>query len=266
MEKLRLDIVSQNLDQYFAKTAGYMGPDEKSQIPTPIISRLFIGKGKINQRSMDRIGFLGKMFVLFKALKKRVFIFVEGTEAEGAMTLNDFVNFRKSLKGKDFSEERANEVVTHGHFILGGKDLMDSMGYLNDLCTSPAYNYITRLKNGKRDSMSEWQRQREYIIQFLLTYEGNKKRWLRDYDLSMSEYLVLMYTYHGREVSGSEIYSKALVNAHFSSGSRIREGLSSLKNRQYITKQGVTTKATYRITPLGKHLVDEIISKYALKV
>jgi DNA-binding MarR family transcriptional regulator len=265
MEKLRLDIVSDNLDQYFQKACKQMGPEEKSNIPDPIISRLFMSRGRISQKSLTRIGFLGKMFVLFKAQRKRVFVFVEGSPAENAMTITDFLNYRKSLKEKDFSEVMAGQMLTHAHFVLGGKDLMDSMGYLNDLSTGPAYNFLTRLKNGKKDSMSDWIRQREYVIKFLLTYESNKKKWLRDYDMSMSEFLSLMYMYNGREVTGSEMYNTALTNAHFSSGSRMREGLSSLKNRNYITKQGVSKGTLYRITPLGKHVIDEIVNKYALK-
>jgi CTP-dependent riboflavin kinase len=74
-----------------------------------------------------------------------------------------------------------------------------------------------------------------------------------------------MYMYSGKRVTGSEIYNKALVYAHYSGGPRIREAISSLKNRQYITKQGVSTGATYQITPIGKHIIDEILDKYAIK-
>lgn len=265
MEKIKLDIVSDNFDQYFLKACANLGHVEKSQIPTPILSRLLSASGKISQKSLDIIGFLGKAFILFKAFGKRIFILVEGNDSEGAMNVKDFVNYRTSTKEKNFGEGPARELVAHAHFIIGGRDLMDGFEYLNMLSASPAYHYLTRLKNGRKDSLSEWKTQREYVVNFLLTYESNKKKWIREYSLSMPEYLVLMYTYSGKEVFGSEIYNKALTNAHFAGGSKIRVALSLLQNKKYITKRGVSKGSTYKITPLGKHMVDEIIDRYAIK-
>lgn len=265
MEKLRLDIISENFDQYFEKICGTMGVNEKSQIPIPILSRLFYGKGKVNQKTMDRIGFLGKVFVLFKAIQKRIFIVVEGNDSEGAISVKDFVNFRSNVKEHEYGEDISRQMLTHAHFVVGGKELMDGIAYMNDVCTGPAYNYLTRLKNTRKESISTWKIQREYVVNFLLTFESNKKKWIKEYDISMHEFLVLMYIYTGKDFTGSEIYNKALVNAHYSGASKIREAISSLKNRRYLTKQGVTSGATFRITALGKHIIDQILDKYAIR-
>lgn len=267
MEKVKLDIVSENFDQFFHKTCSNMSPEERAGIPIDIFRRLFNKNGKeMTLRTMERTGFLAKILILVKALKRRVFILVEGSESEGAMNIKDFVNYRAAAKEKDFGESKARELVTHGHFVVGDKELIDSMAYLNMLSAGPAYHFLTKLKNGKRGSFTEWQDQRGYVTKFILNYESNKKKWLKQFDISMSEFLVLMYGYKGNNFVGSEMYNGALVHAHYSSGADIRHALSSLRHRNYISKEGVSSNASFRITPLGKHLVDEILDMYAYRI
>ena len=265
MEKVKLDIVSENFDQFFTKIASGMGVEEKAQLPSSLLSILKFHRGALSNKSLIRLGFLGKIFILFKALRRRVFILVEGTESEGAMSVKDFADYRASAKEKDFGEGAARQLLSNGHFVLGGKQLMDGIDYLNHLSSGPAYHFLTRLKNGNKNSLNEWITQRDYVVRFILTWESNKKKWIREYGISMAEFLVLMYTYNGKDVTGSEMYNRELVNAHYSSGGAIREALSSLKNRGYLHKEGVSFGTKYRITPLGKHAVNEIFDKYALR-
>jgi hypothetical protein len=265
VEKIKLDIVSDNFDEFFSKIVSSMGVEEKAQIPSGLISKLIYRKGVVGKKSLIRLGFLGKIYILFKALRRRVFILVEGSESEGAMSVKDFINYRTAAKEKDFGETPARQLLTHGHFVLGGKELMDGVDYMNMLSVGPAYNYLTRMKGGKRDTLTEWQMQREYVVRFVLTWESNKKKWIREYGVSMCEFLILMYCYHGKPVAGSEMYNHTLVNAYFSTPSAIREGMSSLKDRGYVKKDGVSVGATIRITPIGKHIVDEILDKYAIR-
>lgn len=266
MERIQFDIVSENFDQYIQKTCLEMGPEQRAEVPVNLFTRLFANRGRtITQRTLDRTGFLGKIFVLAKAMKKRIFILVEGNDAETAMNIHDFVNFRQAEKDRSYGEGPARELISHGHFVIGTKELMDGVAYLNAVSAGPAYTYLTKLKNGKQDSLSEWQRQREYIVKFILNFEANKKKWQREFHLNMSAFLVLIYIYPGKEVTGSEIYNIALVNAQNSSGAEIRTALSFLRNRKLLTKQGVSKGATFRVTPLGRHMVDEIMDKYGYR-
>lgn len=265
MEKVKLDIVSENFDKYFAKICSDLAPSQKAVIPTSLLSLIFGRAGKVLINKLWKVGFLARMYILTMVVKRRVFILVEGNDSEDAMSLHDFVNYRKNIKEKNTGEAPTLEMISHGHFVVGAKELVEGIEYLNMVSAGPVYNYLINLKNTKRDAYSEWKTQREYIIRFLLNYESHKRKWVKQFDVDMSEFLVLMYGYDGREFNGGQIYNGPVKNAYYSSGADIRRALSSLRHRGYITKTGVSVNARYRITPIGRHVVDEILDTYAYR-
>ncbi|MFK5173314.1 hypothetical protein ACI3QN_12440, partial [Propionibacterium freudenreichii] len=88
-----------------------------------------------------------KLYILWKALRKNFFIVVEGDDTNG-LTVEQFVEIKNAIKVRDYGVDRVNEfLIPQGTFVTGGKELMESLAYLNNLSTSPAYKYLLRGKN-----------------------------------------------------------------------------------------------------------------------
>jgi hypothetical protein len=260
--KTRIDIDSEALGLYFAHEIEKITPQAKSDLPKDIAFKLFRGGGKFNANSTSKLGFLAKLYVLWKALNKRWWIVIE--DEDNGMTPGQFMELRKAYKRRDYGVEKAKTIMLSGTVVFANKELSECCAYLNRLSSSPAYNYLIKGKNHVPCPTAERNKEMAYICRFLVEYEKNKKTWVAAYGISIPEWLVLIYLYHGKEIVGSPIYKEVYRRAYQSSPTKLRSCFSTLQNKKFIQKTGTGKGAMMSITPLGKDTVDGILTRYAL--
>lgn len=262
MEKTRFDIDCENFDLFFANQMPHIVPEAKEGLPKDVRFKLFRKGGEFQSKSTSRLGFLAKLFILWKCLHKRWWIVVE--DEHKGMSIEQFHEHHKAIKKRDFGIQKAEGSVSAGYFVLASKELGDCFEYMNRLSTSSAYNYLSKGKNKIPNKTAEWNEQMKYILRFIICYEGNKKIWVSDKQLSVPEWYVLGSLFHGKDMAGSILYRETFKRAYQSSPNKIKKAFSTLQSRGYIEKVGATKGATFRITALGKDVVVSIIEKYAI--
>lgn len=239
-----------------------MGPAEKSQLPKEILFKLFRRGATYDAKSTSKVGFLAKLYVLLKSLNKRWILLVE--DQDRGMTEGEFLALKASLRRGENTIEAAGMLISSGTFVLGGKELMDAFGRLNNLSISPAYNFLVKNKNHKNTKIGEYKAQMEYICRFLSFYESKKKKWVMSIGVSMPEFLVLTYIYHGREVVSAQIHKEVYKYAYNSSSTQIKLAFGSLQRKGLVEKIGLNKGCKIKITAKGTDMVNTIISQYAV--
>jgi len=258
-QKTALDMGCENFDLYFDRHMGAISQEEKSRLPHDITFKLFRGGGGWNSQSTSRLGFLAKVFVLVKALRKRFFIVVE--DGENGIGIEQFIDMQKD---REYSVHAAEELRLQGGFILGGKELMDCFQYLNSLSTSPAYNFLLRSKNVPPNKSDEASKEMAYIVRFISFWESNKKNMVASAGLSIPEVYVLLCLFDGKEALGADIYNNRFKRAYQSSPGKIKAAFGTLQSKKYIAKYGERRGAKLQITPLGREILRQLLHKYAI--
>lgn len=252
MGDTRFNIEAENFDLYFEKLIPTISHAAKEGLPRDVLYKMRVGK----------LSFLGRLFILWKCLKKRWWIVVE--EENGGLSIDQFTELREAIKRREFGIPKAQGLVSSGTFVTASKELADSFEYLNRLSNSPAYNFLQRVKNKTPNNTVQWNEQMKYIVRFLAFYESNKKTWVESTGIMIPEFLVLIYCYRGDEVKGSDMYGSFYKRAYQSSPRKIKVAFMTLQSRGLLKKSGNTSTAKWQITPSGKELINSILTKYAL--
>lgn len=258
----QFSIENQNFDQYFERELVNLTPEAKDGLPKDVLFKLFRKGGAFNSTSTSRLGFLAKLYILCRCLKKRWYLVVEDEEL--GLKVDQFDDIPRLIKEREYGAENAEELVTRGGFIYASKELCDTFHFLNRLSTGPAYNYLTRVKNMPANPVNEADKKDQYVVQALMTYESTKKAIVAQIGLNMPELYVLMFLYPGDEVLGSVLYKDKLKMAYQSSPAKIKLAFGSLQAKGYIRKFGQNTGARLQITPAGKDMIRSIMHKYWL--
>lgn len=263
-EKTLFNISIDNFDLYFDKQLSSITPQAKEGLPKDVVFKLFRKGGEVNSNSTSKLSFLAKLYVLWKALRKNIFIVVEGDDVNG-LTVEQFMELKTAIKVRDYGVSRNNEyVIPQATFVTGSKDLMQTLAYLNNLSTSPAYKYLLRGKNLVPNKVEQNITATSYICRFLSHYEANRKKIGFQSGINISEWLVLINIYHGREVLSNTIWRDIYKYSFNSSKTKLKLAFGSLQNRGYITKYGTTRGAKIQITAFGTSTVNDILQKYAV--
>lgn len=258
-QKTLIDVGCENFDLFFDRQMSAITPEAKDSLPRDLSFKLFRGGGKWNSQATSRLGFLAKVFVLVKALRKRWFIVVE--DEENGIGIEQFA---KMQKDREYSVHAAENLRLQGGFILGSKELMDYFHYLNQLSTSPAYNFLLRNKNIPPHKVEEANREVAYIVKFIAFWESNKKSIVADVGVSIPEIYVLLCLFDGNEAVGANIYNKRFKRAYQSSPGKIKTAFGTLQAKKYIIKLGQGKGARLQITALGRDVLRGILQKYAI--
>lgn len=262
MPKLQFDLNSDNFSYFFEKETALMSEAQKELLPKELLFRLYAKGGRVNVKETAKMSFLAKIFVLFKALKKRVIIIVED-DANG-MTEEQYFNWKKLTSKQNYSSDNAGKLITEAQFVLGNKELCQTYHRLNGLSGSAAYKYLIAGKNKDYTKPEQWINSMNYINRFLSNYEANRKKIAMQTGLNMSEWLTLIHIYSSGMVKGSPIYQEHYKYSFNSSARKIRQAFSSLQTKGYVEKIGVTNGAKIAITALGKDKVNEIHQKFTV--
>lgn len=262
MANLNFDIDSVNFDTFFEKEVSAMTENQKEQLPQNLLIKIFTRGHTVNSKGTYKLGFLAKLFILFKALKKRCIIIVE--DEENGLTEEEYFKWKKATAKQNYSEVNAGKLITSASFVLGNKELCEAYHRLNGLSGSSAYKYLTNTKNKDYTKPAQWLASMNYVNRFLTHYEANRKRITLNTGLTMADWLVLIHLYHGNLVPSSPIYKEWYRFSFNSSASKIKMAFSLLKQRGYVEKVGVSKAAKIRITALGKDKVNEVLKKYVV--
>jgi len=263
-DKTKFDLLAENWDLYFDKQLCSITPQAKEALPNDVKFKLFRKGGAVNSNSTSKLSFLAKIYVLWKALRKNIFIVVEGNDENG-LTVEDFVNLKQAIKVRDYGVDRNNDyVVPQATFVVGNKELMESLAYLNNLSNSPAYRYLMRGKNPVPNKVEQNKEASKYIARFLCHYESNRKRIGYESGINISEWLVLISLYHGNEMDSNIIWRSTYKYSFNSSKTKIKVAFGTLQNRGYIKKHGASRGTKIQITATGTDVVNTVMQKYCV--
>lgn len=262
MPKLQFDIECPNFQSFFEVQAAGMAESQRELLPKELQYKIFTKGFRVNTKMTGKLGFIAKLFILFKALKKRWIIIVED-DANG-MTEEEYFKLKDLTSKRDYGQDNANELISHGTFVLGCTELVNTYSRLNHLSNSPAYNYLSKAKNKDYTKPDEYIRNQNYVCRFINHYDSQKKKIVMETGLTMAEWITLTYLYDGNEKSGNYLYKEKFKYSYNSSSTKIKVSFGTLQNKGLITKHGTGRGCKLQITALGKEKVNTILQKYVL--
>jgi hypothetical protein len=248
----RFGIDCENFNLYFEKLIPSLSQPAKESLPKDVLFKM----------RKHRLGFFAKLFFLWKCFNKRIWIVVE--DEDTGLSIDQFLLLKKNLKAKEKGVPKAEGFISTATFITASKELGDTFDYFNGICVSPAYHFLQRAKNQPVNKVAEYHDQLTEICRFLTHYESNRKKITTDTKLQMAEWLVLIYLYHGNEMLCSPIYKSVYRYSYNSSQTKIKLAFSTLQIRKYIEKIGIKKGTKFKITPLGRSTVNDIMSRFVL--
>lgn len=259
------DLENENFNYFFHKLSALMVESQREVLPKDLYFKLFKRGGDYDSKSSNKISFLGKIFILIKALRKRMIIIVED-EKEG-MSIEEFFKYKDLVPKRNYSTQAAVDLIDESVFVLGSKELVDTYSYLNHLSTSPAYNYLIKAKNVDASSKSEEEYSRTiYICRFLQNYESVRKKITMTTGITMSEWLILISCYDGNELHPANLYNHIFRHSYNSSRTKLKVAYGTLYNKALIDRIGYGRFMKIRITALGKDKVNEILKNLVVNV
>jgi hypothetical protein len=263
-DKTKWNIENTNFDHYFAHQSGQMVEAQRLTLPKVLYFKLFNRGGEVDTTSTSKLSFLAKLFILIKALRKRVIIMIED---ENGMDEEQYFEYKRLFSKSKYDISSAEGLITDSVFVLGNKELFDTYHKLNSLSVSSFYNYAIKLKNKTniKSSQSEYLSQVNHVVKTISFYEANRKNITMQKGIVFCEWLVLIYLFHrDKPVLGSDMYKKHYRYGYNSSAKEIKLAFGSLQLRGYITKIGQTRGAKMEITALGRDAVIGILNDYVL--
>lgn len=265
-QKTRLDIGSSNFDLYFAhEFKNKITPQGKEELPKDIAFKIFRKGDEFNPKNTSKLNFIERIFVLWKAIKKRWFLVIE--DEEHGISIDEYLKLKEEMRHRNYDLKAVETFSESGGLVLASKELGDYLSYLNYLSNSNAYNYFIKAKNNFPpipNKASEYRNRMMYIVNFLISYESKKKTWVAEHGITIPEWFVLLSLYHGNEVVGSPIHKEVFKRSYQSSPAKLKSAFGTLQLKGYIQKTGERSGAKLRITALGIDLLNNILNKYCL--
>lgn len=257
---LKFDIQNSNFDYFFLENVAGMSEKQKEQLPKELLYKVFVKGFRVNSKSSSKLSFLAKLFTLVRALNKRWILMVE--DDEKGMNAEEFFKWKDLTKRRNYTSDSATDLVSEGEFVLGNSELFDTFHKLNCLSTSPAYNYIQKIKTKNRVAPDEYISNMKLMISWINNYESIRKKIVMESNISMAEWITLTYLYDGKEKNGSVLYTEKFKYSYNTSRTKIKLSFGSLQNRGFITKYGNGKGCKLQITSLGRDKINSISEKY----
>lgn len=254
---------SDNFELYFQQQMTGLTGKQIEGVPKDIASTLFKTDHSLNVNKASKLTFLGKLWLLWRCRNNRIWIVVENDET--GLDLDGFKKLQDSIKRRDYGVPKAEGLKTQGVFITSNRELSDTFDYLNKLSVSPAYNYLQKTKNFRKTDTSQSVEHMKYIVRIFQQYEGNKKKWVTDKQLSIPEFLVLIYLYDKEgPVNPAPMHKQVYLRSFHSTPRAIKKAYSDLNTRGLLLKTGANSGCKLEITPIGRSLISSILNNYAL--
>lgn len=257
----KVDIQSQNFDNYFYNQMNEVATEWRKYLPTEFSQLLWRQDNKINKRSIKHFNALQRLFVLSRAANKEILIVV--IDKEKGIGPDEFSAWMKNNRKNGHEKQTSEDLTCQASFLLANQELGETFSYLNRVAQSPMYNYLSKVKGLEENKVKEFSRNMKIIAKMVRNWEMHKRSWTIAAGISMAEFYVLICLYLEGEMRGALIYQKYFKSAFHSSTTKIKEAFGTLQSRGLIEKIGLTRGATMRITGLGVELVNNILSGYS---
>lgn len=257
--QFKFDFQNENFRRFFDYKVSQMTPAQKQNIPTDILSRLFNKKGEVTRKTLS---FLQMIYILSQSGLSNIMIVAE--DYENGIGVEEFVRFKHKQKFTKTPTEEGNEFIAYGAMTLVNKDVAEYLTHINAISLSGAMNYALKLKGTKKPNIPDKETEFNYFTDMLTYYESNKKKMLKRDLISMPDWYVLLYLADGDEKKAVNIYAQKFSDALNSSKPQIIAALKKLAGQHYITVIGKSRNTKYKITPLGKSVIRELIKRYVI--
>lgn len=249
-------------NHYVTGLLNTMTTEEKRKLPDDILSKVF-RNGK--EGSAEGLLLFEIFYLLEIAFNKSVILLVQDNEA--GMTFADLKQVKQARKGKVNNSEVFECVKDKGMFVLGGKNLMEDMVYLNNMYTTGIYQLIkTNIPNTDHAKNKKFVEAREAFqktLAFLKNYEANKGKVAKIYGLTMPEWYALMY--FSEERYAYDFYNKDFTYAYNSSRINLFKGMQRIFKLGYLIQKKVGKKDKYILSAKGMDLLNKIFDNILLK-
>lgn len=257
---LKFNIENTNFDYFFLEQSAGMSETQKERLPRELLYKVFVKGFRVNSKSVNKLSFMAKLYILVRSLNKRWIVMVE--DDEKGMNEEEFFKWKDLTKRRNYTSDSATDLISEGEFVLGSSELFDTFHKLNSLSVSPAYNYIQKIKNRETLMPDEYVRNMRGLINWVNNYEAMRKKLVMESGITMAEWITLTYLYDGKEKTGRVLYTEKFRYSYNTSATKIKLSFGTLQNKGLITKYGNGQGCKLQITALGKDKVSSVTSKY----
>jgi hypothetical protein len=251
---LKFNVECDNFDEYCRLYFSKLTSEQRQRLPFEIVKKLHLP---------HKLNFLQKIYVYSVAFGKEGYFIFPPLGDEDTVTVNDFIKVRKS---KTESIDIAEFTLAKVGFVLSTQELADTFARAHAISISPAAKYIASVRNPKKKKSAPLEKQSfdiSYVSDLLDNYDRNKKVFLSNLGLSITDWYVLRYMYDGKEKNVYPMVEKYRFTFAASARS-LNDSFPKLAHMGYIeiSRPGSRKLMKYRITTRGLALYNEIISKY----
>lgn len=256
------DIQSDNLDKFFAFLIDKSTFEQRQKIPTTLKRKLIQKSGKV---SPHKLLFVEKLFILCNALDTRFTVLLENDNIQDKISVMDFRKFYHQIVNGEILRQSAKDLLDKGIYAVGDKELMRWMFYLSDVSSSGIYKALIKLKNTKTTNKISPLDNLQYLINFLLIYESNKGKIIRDFSIKMIDFYILLYFYDGNKKPQKNVY-ETFRFANNVSKFGVSQSINRLASKKMLEKHGLRGDRAIMasITSLGIKTVNDIVTKYII--
>lgn len=249
---LDIDIWSENFDAWLADVLNKLSVEQRTRIPGLLFSKMH-KKGRLEVQFLT---FLEKLFVTSVVLNKPWTLSISADT--GGINQETFSMLeKKGFNNYDILQKQQLETF----FVMADTVLMKSMGYLSHVLNSDIFNLVKNYrlqgayKNKRHDEVTGSYQE---MLQFLITYEGNKKLLAQKFRISIPQWYALLFFSQG-ERNVIDFYESSFRFAASGSKHQLRVSLYALEKQGLVEKRK-TTKTKYWLTTKGQQYVNEILS------
>jgi hypothetical protein len=252
-DKYKLE--SEAFDWYFIAELHKLPELILRQIP---LSIAFKYNKNMSPNDLKVVSFEQKVWILNKFCNKKVFILAQEEQGLSLQELADAIkNADQDVREEDALLIKAEKI---GLFVGVGDDVVAAMSSLHSLCNSPVYKYIKKLSSiGGKIKETDYEKRKEILRTFslfLYNYEVAKKRISKSKSMSPEKLLILFHYSDGALKPLSSIYKK---NPLLQQKTACRMMAEMVMDKWFV-REGQKKYTCYRITTLGQHELDNIIS------
>lgn len=260
MPEKKYDFSCENFDEYLLSVLDRATPDQIDLIPTDLYNRIHrAGKWVIS----EKMTYAEKAYIIHAITKQKIFIVVEPTDG---LVPESPKEQKKIAKGKISLADLAKGMHEHGGFVLGNRELVDTLSYFRWASVTKVYRLTQEMKKkgtGVRNKKRAfWNLAMRDILGRLVSFEASKRKALTKHKIELREYYALIYFYI-KEGEAAD-FLDAFKSAMFVNNMTMRRAVYSLVARGLITRRGRKPRYTYSISASGQEIVDKIVEEFFL--
>jgi hypothetical protein len=252
------DIYNENFDHYLQIKLENISPQQKELLPDSLNYKIF----KYGKTVVSDLSFTEKIYILSVCFRQSVAIVIQDEEA--GIGPSEFQMASKAQSAKATNGELLDQLDRQSAFVLADKDLIRSLLYMNHVQCTDIYNLIKianpRDKTKRELQNTEYKKAYNSIVKMLVHYEGNKKKFIGQFNISVPKLFALLYCFDG-EKSSRDFYEKAFKYSYTSNRADLGRALTELYEGGYLDKRGSRRYMRYSITARGMVFLQTILEK-----